>query len=110
VEVHGYVDELYRHLAASDLAIVHGGLSTCMELAASRTPFLYFPLHNHFEQDRHVDYRVKRHRAGRRVDYRTASTSEIATAIVTELHSHTDYLPVADDGAARAARMIADLL
>jgi UDP-N-acetylglucosamine:LPS N-acetylglucosamine transferase len=110
VEVHGYVDELYRHLAASDLAIVHGGLSTCMELAASRTPFLYFPLHNHFEQDRHVDYRVKRYRAGRRVDYRTASTSEIATAIVTELHSHTDYLPVADDGAARAARMIADLL
>jgi predicted glycosyltransferase len=110
VEVHGYVDELYRRLAASDLAIVHGGLSTCMELAASRTPFLYFPLHNHFEQDRHVDYRLKRYRAGRRIDYRTASTSEIATAMVAELHSHIDYLPVADDGAARAARMIAELL
>jgi pimeloyl-ACP methyl ester carboxylesterase/predicted glycosyltransferase len=110
VEVHGYVDDLYRHLAASDLAVVHGGLSTCMELAASGTPFLYFPLHNHFEQDRHVDHRLRRYRAGRRIDYQTASISEIAEAIVAELHRHTEYLPVADDGAARAARMIAELL
>ena len=38
------------------------------------------------------------------------TTSAIATAIVAELHSHPDYLPVPDDGAARAARMIAELL
>ncbi len=43
VEVHPYVDELYRHLAACDVAVVQGGLSSCMELTASRTPFLYFP-------------------------------------------------------------------
>lgn len=59
VEVHAYVDGLYRHLAACDLAVVQGGLATCMELVASRRPFLYFPLKNHFEQERHVRYRLK---------------------------------------------------
>jgi len=109
-EVHAYVDELYRHLAACDLAVVHGGLTTCMELTASRTPFLYFPLRNHFEQDRHVDHRLKRYRAGRRIDYDTASTAEIAAAIAEEMQRDTDYLPVAGDGASRAARTIAELL
>ncbi len=110
VEVHAYVDDLYRHLAACDLAIVQGGLTTCMELAACRTRFLYFPLKNHFEQDRHVDFRLKRYRAGRRVEYETATTSDIATAIAEEMRRDVDYLPVATDGAARAARMIAELL
>ena len=32
VEYRGYVPQLYRHLAACDLAIVQGGLTTCMEL------------------------------------------------------------------------------
>jgi predicted glycosyltransferase len=33
VEVLGYVADLQRHLAACDLAVVQGGLSTCMELS-----------------------------------------------------------------------------
>ena len=32
VEVRAYVHELYRHLAVCDLAVVQGGLTTCMEL------------------------------------------------------------------------------
>ena len=32
LEVRGYVHELYRHLAACDLAVVQGGLTTAMEL------------------------------------------------------------------------------
>ena len=59
VEVHAYVDGLYRHLAAADVAVVQGGLTTCMELTASRRPFLYFPLRGHFEQQRHVDHRLR---------------------------------------------------
>jgi pimeloyl-ACP methyl ester carboxylesterase len=110
VEVHPYVDDLYRHLAACDLAVVQGGLTTCMELTASGTPFLYFPLTNHFEQDRHVDHRLRRYRAGRRIDYDATATGEIATAIVHELQREIDYLPVARDGAARAARLIAELV
>ena len=30
----GYVPDLYRHLAACDVAVVQGGLTTCMELTA----------------------------------------------------------------------------
>src|SRR5207247_4597670 len=50
LEVRPFVPHLFRHHAAADLAIVQGGLMTTMELAAFRTPFLYFPLRNHFEQ------------------------------------------------------------
>ncbi len=53
LEVRAYVHELYRHLAACDIAVVQGGLSTTMELTANRRPFLYFPLRHHFEQNVH---------------------------------------------------------
>src|SRR6476619_6093030 len=43
LEVVSYVHNLYRHLAACDLAVVQGGLSTSMELTAHKRPFLYFP-------------------------------------------------------------------
>ena len=48
LEIRAYVHDLYRHLAACDLAIVQGGLTTAMELTASRRPFIYFPLKLHF--------------------------------------------------------------
>ena len=57
-----------------------------------------------------VDYRLRRYGAGRCLDYETASTNEIATAIVEEMHRDVDCLPVVGDGAARAAQMIAELL
>ena len=44
LEVRAYVHDLYRHLAACDLAVVQGGLTTTMELTANGRPFLYFPL------------------------------------------------------------------
>ena len=70
IEVHAYVDGLYEHLAACDLAVVQGGLTTCMELVANRRPFLYFPLRNHFEQNFHVRHRLDRYRAGRLLQIR----------------------------------------
>ena len=54
LEVRPYVHDLYRHLAACDLAVVQGGLTTAMELTANRRPFIYFPLKHHFEQNLHV--------------------------------------------------------
>ncbi len=65
VEVRGYLPHLDQHLAACDIAVVQGGLTTAMELTANRRPFLYFPLANHFEQQRHVAHRLDRYRAGR---------------------------------------------
>jgi pimeloyl-ACP methyl ester carboxylesterase/predicted glycosyltransferase len=110
LEVHAYVPHLYRHLAACDLAVVQGGLTTCMELTASRRPFLYFPLAHHFEQSFHVTHRLDRYRAGRRMDYTGSDPDAIAEAICAELGRGVDYRPVETDGAARAARLIADLL
>lgn len=51
VEVRGYVPELHRHFAASDLCVVQGGGTTTLELTALRRPFLYFPLEGHAEQE-----------------------------------------------------------
>ena len=69
LEVRAYVHQLYRHLAACDLAVVQGGLTTSMELTANRRPFLYFPLRHHFEQNFHVRHRLERYGAGRCMDF-----------------------------------------
>ena len=110
LEIRAYVHDLYRHLAACDLAIVQGGLTTAMELTASRRPFLYFPLRHHFEQSFHVRHRLERYGAGRCMDFETDGPSEIAAAIAEELGRDVDYRPVETDGAARAAQLIAELL
>ena len=110
LEVRAYVHDLYRHLAACDLAIVQGGLTTSMELTAGRRPFLFFPLRHHFEQNFHVRHRLERYGAGRCMDFETDGPSEIAAAIAEEIGREVDYRPVETDGAARAAALIAELL
>jgi predicted glycosyltransferase len=110
VEAHGFVPDLDRHLAACDLAVVQGGLTTTMELAAAGTPFLYFPLKNHFEQNFHVAHRLDQYGAGRRMDYQSSDPDRIAAAMVEELARPVAYRPVEADGAARAAAMLAELL
>jgi predicted glycosyltransferase len=110
VEVRAYVPNLYQHLAACDLAVVQGGLTTTMELAAARRPFLYFPLRNHFEQNRHVRQRLARYGAGRYMDYDASPPEVIAQAIADEIDRPVDYRPVESDGAARAAALIAPLV
>jgi predicted glycosyltransferase len=110
LEIHAYVHELYRHLAACDLAVVQGGLTTAMELTANRRPFLYFPLRHHFEQNFHVRHRLERYGAGRRMDFESDGPREIAAAIAEEIGSDVHYQPVETDGAARAAALIAELL
>jgi predicted glycosyltransferase len=110
VEVRGFVPRLYEHLAACDLAVVQGGLTTTMELVAARRPFLYFPLRNHFEQNRHVRHRLDRYGAGRFMDYDASPPELIAAAIAEEMDRPVSSVPVERDGAARAAAMIAELI
>ena len=110
LEVRAYVHELYRHLAACDLAVVQGGLSTCMELAANKRPFLYFPLRHHFEQNFHVRHRLQRYGAGRRMDFDQATPEVIAAAIAAEIGQPVAYRDVESNGAARAAALIAELM
>ncbi len=79
LEVVPYVHNLYRHLAACDLAVAQGGLTTSMELTAQKRPFLYFPLRHHFEQNFHVRHRLERYGAGRRMDYESSPPELIAS-------------------------------
>lgn len=110
VEARAFVPDLDRHLAACDLALVQGGLTTCMELAAAGTPFLYFPLRNHFEQNFHVAARLDRYNAGRRMIYAESDPETIAQAMLEELRAPRIAEPVARNGAARAAALLAELL
>jgi pimeloyl-ACP methyl ester carboxylesterase/predicted glycosyltransferase len=110
VEVRAFVPELDRHLAACDLALVQGGLTTSMELTAAGTPFLYFPLKDHFEQNFHVAHRLDRYGAGRRMEFATSTPDSIAEAMLAALQTTAGFKPVEADGAERAARMLADLL
>ncbi len=110
VEIRGYLPNLDRHLAACDVAVIQGGLTTAMELTANGRPFLYFPLARHFEQQRHVPFRLDRYRAGRRMELSAVGPEEIAEALVAEAHRDVDYAPVESDGARRAAAMLAELI
>jgi predicted glycosyltransferase len=110
VDVQAFVPDLDRHLAACDLALVQGGLTTCMELTAAGTPFIYFPLRNHFEQNFHVAHRLDRYGAGCRMEFATATPDMIAQAMVETLRGPTAFKLVEHDGAVRAARMLAELI
>ena len=110
VELYAYVHDLYRHLAVCDLAVVQGGLTTTMELVANNRPFLYFPLGHHFEQTFHVPHRLARYRAGRRMDYATATPEIIGSAIAEEIGKHVTYRPIDPEAVSRVARQIAEIL
>jgi pimeloyl-ACP methyl ester carboxylesterase len=110
LEVRAYVHQLYRHLAACDVAVVQGGLTTTMELTANRRPFLYFPLRHHFEQNFHVRHRLERYGAGRCMDFENATPEVIGAALAEEVRREVTYRPVEPDGAARAAARISELL
>ncbi|HSJ36551.1 MAG TPA: alpha/beta fold hydrolase [Acidimicrobiia bacterium] len=110
LEIHGYVPDLYRYLAACDLAVVQGGLTTTMELTAAKRPFIYFPLRHHFEQNFHVRHRLDQYGAGQHMDYATTGTEDLAEAIVGTIGAEVDYRDVETDGAARAAALISELI
>lgn len=111
VTVRGWVPDLVRHLAACDVAVVQGGLTTCMELTANRRPFVYVPLRRHFEQNLHVRHRLERYGAGTCLEYGLATDLDVmAAAIVAELGRDVDYRPVESAGAARAATLLSELL
>ncbi len=110
LEVRPYVHNLFEHLACCDLALVQGGLSTCMELVATRRPFLSFPLERHFEQNVHVRRRLANYGADRSVQYAGLTPERLAERALEAMHAPVRYKPVETDGAARAARRIAQVL
>jgi predicted glycosyltransferase len=97
-------------ITACDLAVVQGGLTTCMELTATGRPFIYVPLRHHFEQNHHVAHRLDRYGAGHRLAYDEADPDHLADLIAARIGAEVGYRPVETDGADRAAAMLADLL
>jgi len=89
---------------------VQGGLTTAMELTANKRPFLYFPLRHHFEQNFHVRHRLDRYQAGRCMDFEQSTPEVIAKAIAEGIGQKVVYQDVEQDGAARAAARIAELI
>jgi pimeloyl-ACP methyl ester carboxylesterase/predicted glycosyltransferase len=110
LDVLPYVHNLFEHLACADLAMVQGGLSTCMELVATRRRFLSFPLERHFEQCIHVQNRLHNYCADCAVRFRELSSGELAERALQAMHAPVSYKPVETDGAARAAREIISVM
>lgn len=110
LDVLPYVHNLFEHLACSDLALVQGGLSTCMELVATRRPFLSFPLERHFEQCIHVRNRLHNYCADCSVRFKELTTGELAERALREMHEPVNFKPVETDGAARAAKEILSVM
>src|SRR5262249_30004301 len=112
VEVRGFVADLFTYLAACDLALVQGGLSTTMELVATGRPFLYFPLQRHFEQNRHVPHRLANYGVSSRarLNFADATPELVAERMVEGLHQAPEYRSVETGGPERAAQLIAELL
>ncbi|BEP16300.1 hypothetical protein acdb102_46110 [Acidothermaceae bacterium B102] len=110
LSVVGFLPDLTDHLAACDLAVVQGGLTTTMDLVALGRPFVYLPLQGHFEQNVHVPHRLAQYGAGIRLDYPDATPEALADLIKATIGTEPRYQPVETDGAARAAGLLAEML
>jgi UDP:flavonoid glycosyltransferase YjiC (YdhE family) len=110
VTVRGYVPNLYRHFAASDLAVVQGGGTTTLELTALRRPFLYFPVEEHFEQQIHVAARLSRHKAGVKMQYSQTTPAVLAEMIVSNMGKEVSWGRIPVDGAQKAVELIGRFL
>ena len=110
VEVRGFVPDLNLQLAACDLALTQGGLSTTMELTAARRPFIYFPLRDHCEQNIHVRHRLEQYHAGRCMDFDAATPENLAATMRDLVTQPVESREVETGTAQRAAALIAELL
>jgi hypothetical protein len=104
VEVREFVPRLYEHYACCDVAVVQCGASSTTELSALRTPFIYFPIDGHFEQEA-VAGRLARYGVGKRMSLKHTTPEALAAAICQERgRTITSAMPA--DGAIRAAELV----
>ncbi len=103
----GYRADLVDLIAACDVAVVQGGLSTCMELTAAARPFLYVPLRHHFEQNFHVRARLERYRAGVCLDYERAGDPDALVAALLRCARDAGDVAAGRDRRRRAGRRAA---
>lgn len=105
IQIKGYVPKLYEHFAACDLAIVQGGGTTTMELAALNKNFLYFPLEEHFEQ-KLVSDKLARIGAGVKLIFSETDENTLSKTVLENLGKTPGYQNIKIDGAVKAAEYI----
>ena len=110
VKIVGYLPELYKHLAAADIAIVTGGGTVTLELTALQKPFLYFPLENHFEQEIAVADRCDRHNAGVRLKFSKTTPEILAREVVNNIGKKVLYEKIPVDGVKKLVDLIDKVL
>ena len=110
IQVRGYVSDLYRHLAASDVVVTQAGGTTTLELTALRRPFLYFPLREHSEQIRAVTERLRRHGVGEPMVVAHTTPQCLAERILALMGTPVRYEEVPLTGAREAARIAVRML
>lgn len=110
VELRGVIPNLYEHYAACDMAVVVGGMTSTIELAALRRPFIYFPLENQFDQQFYVSARLERFGAGIKMRYFQTSPETLAQAIKANIAKEAGWKPINTNGAAKAAGLISNCL
>lgn len=110
VQVRGFVPDLYRHLAACDVAVTQAGGTTTLELTALRRPFVYFPLEEHSEQMRAVTDRLRRHGVGEPLVVSRTTSEQLARRVLALMDKPVDYARVPLGGARGAARIVLELL
>jgi hypothetical protein len=106
IDCRGMVPQLWRHLAACDLAVVQGGGTTTLEVEVLRVPFLFFPVKQQSEQEVTIADRLSRHGAGVRMHISSTSPQGMADAIAANLGVELSYPKIPIDGARLAARRI----
>jgi UDP-N-acetylglucosamine:LPS N-acetylglucosamine transferase len=101
------VPQLWRHMAACDLAVVQGGGTTTLEVEALRVPFLFFPVEHHSEQEVTIANRLARHGAGVRMHVLSTSPKDMADAIAATLGVPVSYaeIPVGEYSSALESAM-----
>jgi len=110
VKIVGYLPELYKHLAAADMAIVTGGGTVTLELTALQKPFLYFPLENHFEQEIAVADRCERHNAGIRLKFSKTTPEILAREVLNNISKKVSYVKIPIDGDKKSADLMSKFL
>jgi predicted glycosyltransferase len=109
VEIKGFVPELFKHYAASDLAIVQGGFSSTLELTSLRRPFIFFPIEGHSEQN-FVAERLAKYNAGIRMYFSKTTPESLAEQVIDNIEKPVNFKSIRTDGAQWAARSILQFL
>ncbi len=110
ITVKDHLSNLYEYFAACDLAIVHAGGSTTLELVALGKPFIYFPVEGHFEQQVHVAARLERLHAGVKMQFSQTTPAMLAEKVVSQIGSRVNYPAIPLDGAKNTVKVLRQII